>query len=289
MKTEVLNLFRNIFKVSFLETRLRRLVDGKKTSAFISKLVPNNYQYAPGTVREFEYKGVRLKLDIHDYISHYLYFGFKDTSHEKLMGLVNQGDVVLDIGTNFGTTILQFADLVGKDGVTYGFEPDPINFAICKTNLKLNDHSNVFVENVGLGSENGKVSLIVDTESNRGGNRIGVASQDKESHEIDICVLDEWVGSRDIQRIDLIKIDVEGYEMEVLKGASNVLLRYRPVLFIELDDNNLRQQNSSAPQVVGFLERLNYLIVHSENGNSVSTSDDFSNCHHDIVCRYLQS
>lgn len=285
MKTEIFNVFRKILKVPIFEQRLKGLVTGKPATAFVSKFVPNNYQYAPNSFREFDYHGIRLKLDIHDYIGHYLYFGFRDESHEKLMSLASPGDTVLDIGTNYGTTILQFANLVGQDGVTYGFEPDPINFAICKTNLELNDNSNVFVENVGLGSKNGKVSLIVDTESNRGGNRIGIPTQGKESHEIDICVLDEWVASKGVRKIDLVKIDVEGYEMEVLKGASNVLSRYRPILFIELDDNNLRQQNSSADELVRFLEKLDYSLSHATTGNAISALDDFSNCHYDIVCR----
>ncbi len=287
MKTEILNVFRTIFKIPLLERGLRKLVRGKDTKALVSRLVPNNYQYPPNTVREYHYNGIRLRLDIHDYIGHWLYFGFRDISHEKLLSLVKPGDLVLDIGTNVGTTILQLAKRVGKNGMTFGFEPDPINFEVCQRNLDLNDRSNIFVEQIGLGSQTSKVTLVVDTESNRGGNRVGMAKNGQESNEISIQRLEDWVISQAISGIDLIKIDVEGYEMEVLKGAESVLTRFRPILFIELDDNNLNQQKSSAVELVHFLESMNYSIVQSETNKRVTQTDDFSKCHFDIVCTHL--
>lgn len=260
------------------------LSTGKDTRSLIARLVPNNYQYPAGSDRTFEYQGIKLSLDIHDYVSHYLYFGFKDRSHEKLMSLVKAGDTVLDVGTNYGSTILQFAKIITENGRAYGFEPDPVNFAICAKNLGLNNFHHISVENIGLGREAGEATLVVDTESNRGGNRIGIASEGKESARVKITSLDDWVANNNLAKIDLIKIDVEGYEMEVLAGARELLKTFSPALFIEIDDNNLRQQGASAKEAVMFLEDYGYSITHSESGNVLSSKDDFSGCHFDIVC-----
>lgn len=283
-KTRILNIFREIFRVPFLENRLRNISMGRSTSSLPARLVPNNYQYPVGSFRSFDYKGINLKLDIHDYVSHYLYFGFKDSAHEKLMSLVKEGDVLLDIGTNYGTTILQFARIIGDKGKAYGFEPDPVNFEICQDNLVLNRFSNISVENIGLGRQTGEAILVIDTESNRGGNRIGNPSATQEWHKVQIRTLDDWIRYNDIHKIDLIKIDVEGFEMEVLSGAVDILSKLSPPLFVELDNNNLSQQKSSAKELVTFLEGYDYRITHAESGETVSSNKDLSNCHFDIVC-----
>ncbi|HRP53615.1 MAG TPA: FkbM family methyltransferase [Fluviicola sp.] len=285
IKTKILNLIRTFFKISFLEKFIRNRVKGKSTDSFWAKWVPNNYQYPPNSMRTFAYKGVNLQLDIHDYVSHYLYFQFLDQSHLKLMSLVKKDAVVLDIGTNYGTTILQFAQLVGEAGLCFGFEPDPINFKICQENLRLNHFKNIQVENCGLGHVAGTFELVVDTASNRGGNRIGIDSVGKETHQVSVVPLDDWIKDKNLTKVDLIKIDVEGYEMNVLKGAKEMLQKFKPMLFIELDDSNLKLQGSSSKELVSFLTFLGYGIQHAENKQVILETDPFEGTHFDVVCK----
>ena len=285
IKTKLLNFIRIIFKFYLFEKLLRKLVNGKLPNSIIAKLVPNNYQYPKNSVRIFEYYGVMLKLDISDYLAHYLYFGFKDSSHIKLYTLVKKDNLVLDIGTNFGTTILQFARIIGKDGLAYGFEPDPTNFSICQNNIKLNKFSNIRVENLGVGSKDDTLLLVVDSEYNRGMNKISLENNGKESFFVKIICIDDWVESKNITQVDLIKIDVEGFEMEVLKGAEKTLKTFKPLLFIELDNNNLKLHNSSAKELVEYLMFLGYEILHTETESVILNTADFKNCHYDIICK----
>lgn len=286
MKTKILNQFRTVFQLPFAEKWIRNQVRDKRSTSLIGRMVPNNHQYPKGSIRAFDYKGIQLELDIHDYVSHYLYFQFKDDSHETLMGLVAEGATILDIGTNYGTTILQFAQRTGKNGNCYGFEPDPVNYEICTKNIALNSFLNVQVENVGLGNEKGRFTLVVDTASNRGGNRILETSEGKENHIVDVIVLDEWVKNKAIEKIDLVKIDVEGFEMNVLKGGYETIKKYHPVLFIELDDDNLKQQNSSAQELISLLEELDYSVFHSETREKILSSRNFAGTHFDIIAKY---
>lgn len=258
---------------------------GKSPNSFIAKLVPNNYQYPKNTIRSFSYKNINLKLDIHDYIGHFIYFGYKDLGHEKLMELIKPNNIIIDVGANYGTTILQFASLIGGNGRVFGFEPDPTNFEICNQNIKLNLFKNILVENLGLGNQQITTSLVVDTDSNRGGNRISNNINNKEAHLINVVKFDDWILQKNISKIDLIKIDVEGYELEVLKGAEQSIKKFKPILFIELDDNNLKLQNSSAKELISFLINLDYNIINSLTDKKVNLSDNFINCHFDIICK----
>lgn len=285
MKTKILNIFRAVFKLKQLEMLLRNCVVGKKPSSFWAKLVPQNYQYKKKSIRKFQYKGINLELDIHDYVSHYLYFGFEDIAHEKLMSLVNKNNVVLDIGTNYGTTLLQFAKKVGEGGQVFGFEPDPINYGICTKNIALNPFLNVKVDNLGLGDVKGELTLVVDTESNRGGNRISKNTFGKEAYKVQIVSLDEWINNENLKHIDLIKMDVEGFEYNVLKGAEKTLEKFHPTLFIELDDENLKLQDASAELLVKLLIEKKYIITNSENNQIITEKTNFNYCHYDIIAK----
>jgi FkbM family methyltransferase len=191
--------------------------------------------------------------------------------------------LILDIGTNSGSTILKFASLT-KNSV-YGFEPDDFNFKICQENISLNHFNNINVENIGLGNIAGTYKLSVDTDSNRGGNRISFNNDLQTYTTINVETLDAWVESKDLQNIDLIKIDVEGFEMKVLEGGKNTISKFMPKLFIELDDNNLRNVGNSAKELIDFLEDLDYDIIIAETGQRIERNYNFTNKHFDIICK----
>lgn len=284
------NLIFNFIRSCFIQVKLdyiiRNFTKEKLPSSFIGKLAPNNYQYKQGTIRKFNYQKIYLEVDISDYIGHQIYFGFKDDSNEKLMSLVSPEYTILDIGTNIGSTLLQFANLTKEKGMVFGFEPDQINYKECVKNIGLNNLKNIAVENIGLGNEKGSFNLVVDTETNRGGNRISFNNEpQKTSTIINVERLDDWIINKNITRVDIIKIDVEGFEMNVLKGALETLNKFKPQLFIELDDNNLKQVGSNAKELITFIENMNYSISNAENNEKVNANDDFINCHFDLICK----
>jgi hypothetical protein len=102
---------------------------------------------------------------------------------------------------------------------------------------------------------------------------------------VNIIRVDDFCSAQQIKRIDLMKIDVEGYEMNVLLGAKQIIERDIPDLFIEVDDNNLAQQGHSAREILEFLEPKYKLIYDAATHKSISANDNFTNCHFDLVAR----
>lgn len=289
VKTKALNFIRQIFKIPILERWLRKKTNGKTSNNFIYKLTPNNYQYQKGSIREFNYNGINFIVDIHDYVGHFLYFGFKEQGQQNLIALAKTDDIILDIGTNIGTTILQFAKKIGVNGFVYGFEPDSFNLRSCEANIKSNSFNNIKVFNFGLGDEIGKFNLFINDEANRGCNRISFDDDTTiESNSIEVNTIDNWVESSNITIINLIKIDVEGFEYKVLSGGKHLLKKMHPTLFIELDNDNLKAVGDSALDVIELLFTLGYKSIYNAETNEVITQNyNFNNCHFDIVAKFV--
>lgn len=283
-KVKVFNVFRGVFKIPFLERALVSLTIGKPPDHLFCKFVPNPYQYSPGTYREIDRNDIRLRVDISDYIGHYLYFGFLDTGIGNLFSLCKKNFTVIDIGTNIGWVALNFAR-ISQTGRVIGFEPDPFNYNECKKNIDRNALLNLTVLPYGLGETSAEVGMEVRTPDNRGGNRIAPKGGSS-SVTVYIKQLDDINEVSLLPAIHLMKLDVEGYELKVLRGAADTLQKHKPTLFIEIDDENLRDQGDSAKDLISFLELNGYgSISHAETNVKVTSSTNFSHCHFDIVAR----
>ncbi|HLT74349.1 MAG TPA: FkbM family methyltransferase [Ohtaekwangia sp.] len=280
LKTRILNVFRAAFKVPTLERALADMTANGSPRSLVAKLVPNPYQYAKPSWRKINKDGIILHVDISDYLGHYYYFGFVDTSHDALEQLCLPGMVVLDVGTNLGYTALRLAKKVA-DGSVVGFEPDPQNFTLCQKNLAANNFRNLQVHNVGLGASRKTAIMETRVSFNRGGNRINENVAD--GQRIEVHMLDEYFPSLGVPRVDLMKIDVEGYELQVLRGAERIISEYRPRLFVEVDDSNLKDQGDSAELLIEFLRKLGYKISDAETGIAVESGRDLINKHIDII------
>ena len=102
--------------------------------------------------------------------------------------------------------------------------------------------------------------------------------------QTDKASLDSFIEERGLPRVDLIKIDVEGYELHVLQGARETLARLRPVMFIEVSNFNLCEQGTSAQELIAFLEAAGYLLEDAETRRSVCSTDDLGDCFFDVIC-----
>ncbi len=291
MKTQVLNFFRNIFKISVFESFLVKRTIEADTRNFFSKLVPQHYQYKKGSVRIAERNGIRYHFDLSDIVDWHLYFGFKDEGREVLFSKVSKGDTVIDVGANVGDTLMNFAKSVGEEGLVFGFEPDKNNFRRLTKNISLNDSiKNMMAYNIGLGDEEGEYLIKMnETEpGNAGSKRIIGASKSDSPNEMKVIVkkLDDYMEHLKVTKVDFIKMDIEGFELKALKGAIGTIKKYKPMLFLELHDVKLREQGSDGNQLLNFLEDLGYSSVNVDTNQAISIGSVEHGDHFDIVCSY---
>ncbi|MNU81214.1 2-O-methyltransferase NoeI [compost metagenome] len=272
---------RALFKVPLFEKLLTAYTTNKTYGSGLTKLTPNHYSYKSPALRKVKRNEVHFQLDISNIVDWNIYFGFYEASRENLFLLHPNPDVILDIGANIGEISLRFAQTYPQASI-HSFEPFPDTFHSLKQNVSLNSFPNIELHPVGLGSEQGNVFFEERSVGNPGMNRV-TSDPERSSKEVTITTLDSFAEKLGNRRVSLIKIDVEGYELEVLKGASSLIQQHRPVFFIELDDDNLKDQNGSALELIQFLHSFGYKIRHAETKAILSEESDFHGYHFDIV------
>lgn len=196
--------------------------------------------------RDFHITGVADDDHLIERIAHYGTFYEIDllTYIESLRDVFADG-VAVDVGANIGNHAIFLAEFVRKPLVA--FEPNPDVLPLLKANLAANNVHIQVIEK-GLGAADGHGSMEVINERNAGNARIAAGN------DIEISTLDEQC--RDMQ-VALIKVDVEGMELQVLQGAVETLKRCRPHLFLEADT----RQHLKA--LKAFLKPLGYQpLVH---------------------------
>lgn len=281
----VKDLVRSIFKIPTFEKILLKKVEGKRyNETKWCKFIPNNYSYKKHKFRQIEREGIKYELDLSELIDWHIYFGIKEDAKYHFFNLIQKGSVVIDVGANIGDMTLNFSKRVGKEGAVYSFEPFLASFRKLTKHIEINGCENVHLFNLGLGDKPGKFLLEERTDNNSGMNRIAIGT-DKNTHEIQIATLDQFILAENISEINFLKIDVEGFEKKVLLGANDVLQNQKPALFIELDDNYLKDQGDSSKELIQLLESYNYKITIATTNETITSSYNFTNKHFDIICK----
>lgn len=194
--------------------------------------------------------------------------------------LVRADDVVLDIGANIGCTSLLFGQLARR---VISFEPSPTTYQLLRTNLTAAAMGNVEPVNLGLGCEPGEFELTLAADNRSGGfvsNQIS-ASEGHTVERIRIAAGDAWLRQAKVEQVDFIKIDVEGFERNVIEGLRETIVRDRPVVVLELNHWCLNAfQRTSVPDFLDFLRRMFPLLYAVERDGDVRDLHDVNDAYH---------
>lgn len=278
LKYNLLKL-RKIFTYNPFETILLFFLKGSNYQGFSSKFIPPPDLYNYNSIKDVERDGIKYQLDRSCLMQWFIYWDLQDITREKLYSLVKTGDVIFDVGTNVGETLLHFAKITGESGFVYGFEPDEKNYANVLKNISLNDFENVHVFDLGVSDKAETLKLFRVDSHNLGMNRIlneAEAAEFEDFTTIETNTLDHIVEENKIEKVDVIKIDIEGYEMHALRGAKELLKKFQPRLFIEVGYTRLLKHGTSPNEMIDFLQNLNYSVYHAETDEKIDSDFDFS-------------
>jgi len=170
--------------------------------------------------------------------------------------------VFIDIGANLGIYTIFMARKLKNKGTVISIEPEPHTVKLLKQNVAINGLKNVIIVGKACSSKNGKDILYLEGTKYSG----GLHSLKKYSHHvnkttIDVEKLDSIISRLKIKRVDLIKIDTEGTELDVLKGAQKVFKKYKPKIICEC------LNEKSEKEVTSLLKKFKYKIkrIDAEN------------------------
>ena len=161
-----------------------------------------------------------------------LYGEYSEAEVELFAKLLSAGQTVVEVGANIGAHTIPLAAMVGATGLVVAFEPQSVIFQILCANVVLNETFNVRTINAGSGVTQGNLKIPYIDYRDAGFNFGGVSLVDvTQGYDVPIIPLD----TLEFASLQLLKIDVEGMEIEVLQGAKNQIARHRPFLYVEND------------------------------------------------------
>lgn len=239
--------------LSSFARRLARSLYTRLPSAFSSRAV----------IREIN--GIRYELDLSEMIDSALYFCgcYEPETSRALSRYLRPDMTVIEVGANIGAHTFEIAQqLDPRQGKLYSFEPTVYAFEKLQRNFQLNDFRHVVLEKVALSDTNEQRDIHRATSPETmpfkaSWNR---SKRDPKTNSIDRITfrrLDDYIAEQGIQRLDLLKVDVDGYEMCVLRGGLETLRRFHPLLIIEVG-TTLERVGDRPDALIDTLTELGY-------------------------------
>jgi len=209
-------------------------------------------------------RGVRYELDLRDNVQHALFYaGWYDRAlTRRLLTEARPGDVYVDVGAHIGVLALPMARQLRRlgGGRVLAFEPAPDNAGRLRHAASRNHLDNLDVIEAALGASAGTAALRVDPSfSNADTGVRSLYADGAAAFEVSVLSFDDWRSDRGLDRLDLVKIDVEGGELDVLRGMTDAITHLKPRLIVfEVKDELLRRAGSTRAELEQIVSDLGY-------------------------------
>lgn len=224
-------------------------------------------------------QGFRLELDADEAIDFGLLMlrDFEPGLRRAIERSVRPGDIVLDIGANSGIHTLLLARQVGSEGRVYAFEPTAFAFAKMQKNLSLNPEFAPQVQPLEIGLTDVPGHALPDAISSSWNLSAPIAAANpldmgyaQSTSGARTLTLDEWSAENTLTRLDWIKLDVDGFEVRVLRGALGTLAKWRPKIFLEIAPHHFVRPEETFEHLIEIIRDAGYRL-HDLNGVPIET------------------
>ena len=285
----ILYPIRTLIAQSNLLTNFFMSIQQNCYNSLINKLIPDSSFYSLSEYTLVKTKNATLKLSLGEYTSHEIAFNKTLTYNNAILKLLPQNEQfsILDIGAFIGEKSILFAQKNLND-LVYSFEPNINIFNILNENISINHLSNISTLNIALGAEKTIAYSGCNVPNNISGSIISKEKTNLKQvfNEVQVDNLDNLLKEKTFKYpVKFIKIDIEGFEFEVLKGAVQLITEYKPIIVTEIDDKFLKNNHSSALETLQFIAQFGYQFKHLESNKSIDLNDEhlLIDCHWDVV------
>lgn len=202
--------------------------------------------------------GFQMILNLQDWIPQDIFITgeFEPTTSTVAKQLLKRGDTVVDVGANIGYFSLLFSHCVGAKGRVYAFEPVPQLASALLDNASLNRFEQITLSNLALSDHAGESRFYVGPRNNSGLSSLRQPRDSSASLDVKLERFDRLFDP-DLD-ISLVKIDVEGAELAVLRGMNEYLRNRHPNVLVEVTQTFLEEMGDSAQSLLAYMQNLGY-------------------------------
>jgi len=204
-----------------------------------------------------------FNIEIHDAMGRKIYKrGSLHPEHTSFLSSLpfQAGDVILDIGANIGWYSMVLRNSIKQNITIFAFEPEPKNFDLLTKNIECNNMTGIHAVNKAVAEQSGRATLFLYSSKNSGRHSLlNVNPQTKMSIEVETVNIEDFLEKNkiDFDRIKLIKIDIEGYEVLALKGATTLLSKV-PYMFLEYSPSLMIKAGQDPAYFIQWLSEFGF-------------------------------
>ncbi len=233
-------------------TLLRPPLLRKATNTLLRKMIPASIRIPEGS----------LTLNPDDpVVSGALMLGAYEVIFGKIFREALAPDMtIVDIGANIGYYTLIASAHAGKDGKVIAYEPEPENLRLLERTIAKNHLENVIVVTSAVGEKTGNATLYCDP--NNKGKHTLLPVEGNTPTTVQTTTLDASLENQNLHRVDVIKIDIEGWEAKAFRGMQKTLATYHPQIFFEFAPERIRETGEDPLHFLSALASFGYILEH---------------------------
>ena len=205
--------------------------------------------------------GIELRLPTR----YYKYYGteYEKDSVQEMRKVIKKGETIIDIGAQLGLMTKLFSDLVGEKGQVFSFEPTPKTFSLLQETIKINNIGNIATPvQKAVSDKRGTATFNISVHEASPANSLAKDANDDSIKGIDVALIsvDEFAKESKLKKVDYIKIDAEGAEFAVLKGAEKTIIKDKPNMLLALHPDSILDFGDSLEGIWDFIQKHKYVV-----------------------------